>query len=32
MLKCNSLIDFTNSFSLHDFEKNGKVILKYFLE
>ena len=30
ILKGKSLLGYTNSFSLNDYEKNGKVILKYF--
>ena len=30
MLKGKSLLDYANLFSLNDYEKNDKVILKYF--
>ena len=30
MLKGKSLLDYTNLFSPDDYEKNDKVILKYF--
>ena len=30
MLKGKSLVDYTNLFSLNDYEKNDKIILKYF--
>ena len=30
MLKSKSLLDFTNLFSLNEYEKNDKIILKYF--
>ena len=30
MLKCKSLLDYTNLFSLNDYEKNHEIILKYF--
>ena len=30
MLKGKSLLDYTNFFSLHKYEKNGKIILKFF--
>ena len=30
MLKGKSLLQYTNLFSLNDYEKNGKIILKYF--
>ena len=30
MLKGKSLLDYTNSFSSNDHEKNHKIILKYF--
>ena len=30
MLKCKSLLDYTNIFSANDYEKNDKIILKYF--
>ena len=30
MLKGKSLLDYTNLFSLDDYEKNDKIILKYF--
>ena len=30
MLKGKSLLDYTNLFSLNDYGKNGKIILKYF--
>ena len=30
MIKCKSLLDYTNSFSPNDCEKNDKTILKYF--
>ena len=30
MLKCKSLLDYTNLFSRNDYEKNDKIILKYF--
>ena len=30
MLKITSLIDYTNLFSPNDYEKNDKIILKYF--
>ena len=29
-LKHQSLLDYTNLFSLNDYEKNDKTILKYF--
>ena len=29
MLKGESLLDFTNSFSPNEYEKNDKIILKY---
>ena len=32
MLKGKSLLDYTNLFSPNDYEKNDKVILKYFQE
>ena len=30
ILKSKSLLDYTNLFSPHDYEKNEKIILKYF--
>ena len=30
MLKGKGLLDYTNLFSPNDYEKNGKIILKYF--
>ena len=30
MLKVKSLLDYTNLFSPNDYEKNDKIILKYF--
>ena len=30
MLKGISLLDYTNSFSPNDYEKNDKITLKYF--
>ena len=30
MLKCKSLLDSTNLFSPNDYEKNNKIMLKYF--
>ena len=30
MLQGKSLLEYTNLFSLHDYEKNDKIILKYF--
>ena len=30
MIKGNSLLDYTNLCSPNDYEKNGKIILKYF--
>ena len=30
MLKGKSLLDYTNLFSLNDYAKNDKIILKYF--
>ena len=30
MLKGKSLLDYTNLFSPNDYEKNDKIILKYF--
>ena len=30
MLKGKSLLDYANLFSPNDYEKNGKIILKYF--
>ena len=30
MIKGKSLLDNTNLFSLNDYEKNDKIILKYF--
>ena len=30
MLKDKSLLDYTNLFSPNDYEKNDKIILKYF--
>ena len=30
MLKGKSLLDYTNIFSANDYEKNDKIILKYF--
>ena len=30
MLKGKSLLNYTNLFSLNDYEKNDKIILKYF--
>ena len=32
MLKGKSLLDYTNSFSPNEYEKNDKIILKYFKE
>ena len=32
MFRVKSLIDFTNLFSLNNFEKNYKVIFNYFLK
>ena len=32
MFNGKSLTDFTNLFSSHDFQKNDKIILEYFLE
>ena len=32
MLKGNSLLDYTNSFSPNEYEMNDKIILKYFRE
>ena len=32
MLKGNSLLDYTNSFSPNEYEMNDKIILKYFWE
>ena len=32
MLKGNSLLDYTNLFSPNEYEKNDKIILKYFHE
>ena len=32
MLKSRSLLDYTNLFSPSDYEKNDKLILKYFQE
>ena len=32
MLKGKSLVDYTNLFSPNDYEKNDKIILKYFQE
>ena len=32
MLKNKSLLDYTNLFSPKEYEKNYKIILKYFLE
>ena len=29
MLKGKTLLDYTNLFSVNDYEKNGKIILKY---
>ena len=29
MLKGETLLDYTNSFSVNDYEKNDKIILKY---
>ena len=29
-LKSESLLDYTNLFSSHDYENNDKIILKYF--
>ena len=31
MLKGKSLLPYTNLFSVNDYEKNNKIILKYFL-
>ena len=30
MLKSTSLLEYTNLFSPNDYEKNDKIILKYF--
>ena len=30
MLKSKSLLDYTNLFSPNDYQKNDKIILKYF--
>ena len=30
MLKGKSMLDYTNSFSLNDYEKNDKMIKKFF--
>ena len=30
MLKSKSLLDYTNLFSPNDYEKNDKIVLKYF--
>ena len=30
MLKIKSFLDYTNPFSSNDYEKNDKIILKYF--
>ena len=30
MLKGKSLLEYINFFSPYDYEKNGKIILKYF--
>ena len=30
MLKGKSLLEYTNLFSTNDYEKNDKIILKYF--
>ena len=30
MIKDKSFLDYTNSFSPYDYEKNDKIILKYF--
>ena len=30
MLKGKSLLDYTNLFSPNDYEKNDKIVLKYF--
>ena len=30
MLKGKSLLDYTNLFSRNDYEKNDKIIVKYF--
>ena len=30
MLKSKGLLEFTNLFSKNDYEKNDKIILKYF--
>ena len=30
LLKVKSLLDYTNLFSLNDYDKNDKMILKYF--
>ena len=30
MLKGKSLLDYTHCFSLNDYEKNDKIIMKYF--
>ena len=32
MLKAKSSLDYTNLFSPNDYEKNDKIILKYFQE
>ena len=30
ILKCKSLLDYTNLLSPNDYKKNDKIILKYF--
>ena len=30
MLKCKSLLEYTNLFSPNEYKKNGKIMLKYF--
>ena len=30
MLKVKSLLDYTNLFSLNEYEKSDKIIMKYF--
>ena len=30
MLKCKSLLEYRNLFSPNDYEKNDKIIVKYF--
>ena len=30
ILKCKSLLDYTNSFSPKEYEKSNKITLKYF--